>query len=52
MSHEENLKKLKIRRGQIKAQCTRALSTVTSHAIHGMPVAQLLERKAKIETTV
>jgi len=50
MSHEENLKKLKIRRGQIKAQCTRALNTVTSHTAHDMPVAQLLERKAKIET--
>jgi len=51
MSHEDNLKKLKIRRGQIKAQCTRALNTVTSHAVLDMPVVQLLERKAKIEAT-
>lgn len=51
MNREEELKKLKIRRGQIKAQCTRALNTVTSDAVHDMPLAQLTERKAKIQAT-
>lgn len=51
MSREEELKRLKIRRGQIKAQCTRALNTVMSDAVLDMSMAQLTERKAKIEAT-
>lgn len=49
MSCEDKLKKLKIH--QIKAQCTRALNTITSDVAHDMPLAQLSERKAKVEVT-
>ncbi|XP_018378048.1 PREDICTED: uncharacterized protein LOC108770819 [Trachymyrmex cornetzi] len=48
---EDRLKKLKIRRGQLKALCTRAHNTLTSNVISELNTAQLSERKAKIEAT-
>ncbi|XP_018311205.1 uncharacterized protein [Mycetomoellerius zeteki] len=51
MSDVEKLKKLNIRRGQIKALCTRAHNTLHSDAVRDMTVAQLVKRKSKIEAT-
>ncbi|XP_039303422.1 uncharacterized protein LOC120357324 [Solenopsis invicta] len=51
MSVEDKLRRLRVRRGQIKAQCTRALSTLTSDAVHDMSLTQLSERKAKVQLT-
>jgi len=45
------LKELKIRRGQLKAICTRAQTTLASDGIQTMPITQLRERKSKIEAT-
>ncbi|KYM98425.1 hypothetical protein ALC62_10865 [Cyphomyrmex costatus] len=48
---EDRLKRLRIRRGQLKALCKRAHNTLSSDVVNELNVAQLLERKAKIEVT-
>ncbi|XP_018407682.1 PREDICTED: uncharacterized protein LOC108783580 [Cyphomyrmex costatus] len=48
---EDRLKRLRIRRGQLKALCKRAHNTLSSNVVNELNVAQLLERKAKIEVT-